>query len=88
MCYDTYGDIIELFVIEEYRRKDIEKQLIIQMEYEFDKRGVNHLHHFTGKDNQPIQELFLSLGYVYISESSYGSTSLMIFGKDTDKRPE
>jgi len=88
MCYTTYGDITEFFVMEEYRRQDIEKQLITQIECEFDKRGVNHLHHFTGKDNQPIQELFHSLGYVYTSESSYGSSSIVIFGKDTDKRHE
>ena len=85
MCYNIlYGDITEFFVIDEYRHQDVGKQLIKQMEIEFDRRGVNHLHHFIGKDNAPVQELFGSLGYTNSSESSYGSSSLIIFEKDTD----
>ena len=42
MCYSIYGDITEFFVIEEYRCQDINKQLVSQMEMEFDKRGINH----------------------------------------------
>ena len=87
MCYTIlYGDITEFFVIEEYRYQDTGKHLIKQMEIEFDRRGVNHLHHFTGKNNSSIQELYRSLGYIDTSESSYGSSSIMVFEKDTDKR--
>jgi len=83
-CYSIYyGDIIEFFIIEEYRCADICKQLISQMEMEFDKRGINHLHHFTGKENSAMQELFHSLGYVDTSASCYNSSSITIFSKDT-----
>ena len=85
MCYSSlYGDITEFFIVEEYRQHDIGKRLIELIEIEFDKRGVNHLHHLTGKDNLPTQELYLSLGYNDTSESSYGSSSLKIFEKDID----
>ena len=85
MCYSIlYGDITEFFVKEEYRHQDIERRLIEQIEREFDKRGVNHLHHMIGKDNLPMQELYRSLGYVNSSQSSYGSSSIVIFEKDTD----
>ena len=81
MCYTIlYGDITEFFVIEEY--KNAEKLLIAQMEIEFDKCGVNHLHHIIGKDNLPMQKLYTSLGYTNSSESSYGSSSVIIFEKD------
>ena len=85
MCYSIlYGDITEFFVIEESRHQDIGKQLIEQIEKEFDKRGVNHLHHVIGKDNLPVQELYRSLGYTNSTQSSYGSLSIVIFEKDTD----
>ena len=85
ICYAIiYGDITELFVIEEYKCQNVEKQLIEQVESEFDKRGVNHLHHIIGKDNSQMQELYRSLGYTNSSQSSYGSSSIMIFEKDTD----
>jgi ribosomal protein S18 acetylase RimI-like enzyme len=84
MCYSIYyGDIIEFFVIEEYRCADISKQLVNQMEMEFNKRGITHLHHFTGKENSTAQELFHSLGYVDSSASCYNSSSITIFSKDT-----
>ena len=89
MCYvNFYGDITEFFVIEEYRCQGIGKQLIEQLESEFDKRGVNHLHHIIGKDNSPVQELYHSLGYTNSSLSSYGSSSMMIFEKDTVSRTQ
>ena len=84
MCYSIfYGDIIEFFITEEYRSNDIGKRLVNQMETEFDKRGINHLHHFTGKENSTVQELFHSLGYIDSSASCYNSSSIIIFGKDT-----
>ena len=89
MCYSIlYGDITEFFVKEEYRHQDIERQLIEQIEREFDKRAVNHLHHVIGKDNLPLQELYRSLGYTNSSQSSYGSLSVVIFEKDTDTHTE
>jgi ribosomal protein S18 acetylase RimI-like enzyme len=94
MCYSIlYGDITEFCVteevtedieeIEEYRCQDIGKQLIEFIELEFDKRGVNHLHHIIGKDNALSQELFCSLGYIDSSESSYGSSFIKVFEKQT-----
>jgi ribosomal protein S18 acetylase RimI-like enzyme len=85
MCYTIlYGDITEFFILEKHQHQDIGKQLIKQMEIEFDKQGVNHLHHFTGADNLAVKELYRSLGYADTSASSYGSSSLAIFEKDTD----
>ena len=87
MCYTIlYGDITEFFVIEEYLSQDIAKQLIKQIEIEFYKRRVNHLHHLTGTDNAPVQELYRSLGYTDTTQSSYGSSSIAIFEKDTVKK--
>ena len=84
MCYlILYGDITEFFVIEKYRKQEICKQLINQMEREFALRGVNHLHHIIGKDNLPLRALFRELGYTDTTESSYGSPSISIFEKDT-----
>ena len=84
MCYSIFhGDIIEFFIIEEYQGNDIGKQLITQMETEFDKRGINHLHYFAGKENSAARELFYSLGYADTSESCYNSSSITIFSKDT-----
>lgn len=85
MCYSIlYGDITEFFVIEEGRQQDVEKQLIEFIEMEFDKRSVNHLHHFIGKDNLPAQKLYHSLGYADTSESSYHSSSILLFEKQTE----
>ena len=89
MCYTIlYGDITEFFVIDGYRNTDVGELLIKQIELEFGKRGVNHLHHLIGKDNIPMQELYISLGYANSSKSSYGSSSIIIFEKDTDKQTE
>jgi len=89
MCYSIlYGDITEFFVMEEYRRHDIGKRLIDLIEIEFDKHGVNHLHHLTGKDNSATRELYRSLGYADTSEISYNSASIIMFEKQTDIRKE
>ena len=85
MCYSIlYGDITEFFVLEEYRRQDVGKRLIEQIEAEFHKRGVNHLHHFVGSSNAAAQAVFHSLGYANTTVSSYGSPSLVILERDTD----
>ena len=83
MCYSIlYGDITEFFVPEDYRHHDVKKQLIKSIESEFSKHGVRHLHHIIGTDNLASQALYRSLGYVNSSESSYNSSSIMIFEKD------
>ena len=89
ICYSIlYGDITEFFVMEEYRRQDVGKRLIERIEMEFAGHGVNHLHHLIGKDNAAAQELFRSLAYVDTSESSYHSSSVMLFEKQTDRRTQ
>ena len=84
MCYSIlYGDITELFLLEKYSSQNVGKQLVELVESEFNKRGVNHLHHFVGKGNLLARELFRSLGYADTTENSYGSSSILIFEKDT-----
>ena len=85
MCYSIlYGDITEFFLMEKYRSRDIGKKLIELMEVEFDARGVNHIHHLSGKDNLAAQELFGSLGYSDTSEISYNSSSIVLLEKQTN----
>ena len=85
MCYSIlYGDITEFFLLEKYCTQCVGKLLVELMESEFDKLGVNHLHHFTGNANLPVQQLFLSLGYAETSENSYGSPSIVLFEKDSE----
>jgi len=85
MCYSiSYGDITEFFVIEEYEHQGIGKQLVKCIEAEFRNRGVNHLHHYTGKDNTATQELYYSIGYTDSTKNSYKSSSMIILEKDTD----
>ncbi|MCL2773392.1 MAG: GNAT family N-acetyltransferase [Oscillospiraceae bacterium] len=84
MCYsDIYGEITECFVTEKYRRQGIGKQLTELIEIEFNKRGVNHLHLLTGKDNLAAEGVSRSLGYVDISEIAYGSSSIVMYAKQT-----
>jgi ribosomal protein S18 acetylase RimI-like enzyme len=83
VCYSfPYGDITEFFITEECRRQDAGKKLIKFIESEFDKRGVNHLHHLTGGNNTTVLTLFHSLGYRDSTESSYKSSSMVILEKD------
>ena len=69
MCYPSnYGEITELYVIDEYRRQGIGRQLLKATENELNKRGVNHLHILTGDKNTVAQALYKSNGYVKTSE--------------------
>ena len=69
MCYSyKYGEITELYVMEEYRRQGIGKQLLMATENELNKRGVNHLHVLTGNENVAAQTLYSLCGYVKTSE--------------------
>ena len=89
MCYSIlYGDITEFYLLEKYCIQNVGKQLVELMESEFAIRSVNHLHHFVGKGNLSSQQLFRSLGYAETSESSYGSPSILIYEKDTERFTE
>jgi len=69
MCYPAfYAEITELFVLDEYRRQGIGKQLLKLMESELAKRGVCHFHILTFKDNDAAQSLYRSLGFIKTSE--------------------
>ena len=69
VCYSyNYSEITELYIMKEYRRKGIGKQLIDFMETEFIKRGVKHIHILTGKDNKIAQSLYHLCGYIETSE--------------------
>lgn len=72
MCYDTYyGEISELFVLEEYRRKGIARQLIGKMEDEFKKNNIFSFQLFTGEDNITAQTLYTSCGFLRSEEWMY-----------------
>jgi len=64
MCYDTYnGEITELFVKIEYRRKGIGSQLITEIQNEFNKNDVFCYQLFTGTTNTNAQAFYTSHGY-------------------------
>ena len=69
MCYaNKYGEITELFVMDEYRRQGIGKKLLEATENELYKRGVKHLHVLTGDENTPAHTLYSSCGYTKTTE--------------------
>ena len=69
MCYSSkYGEITELFVMEEYRHQGIGRELLRIIENELDKYGVKHLHILTGNDNIAAQMLYISCGYSKAAE--------------------
>lgn len=83
MCYSIlYGDITELYLEDEYRSIETVTKLIKQVEDEFKNRGVNHLHHIIGSENNDMIEIFQALGYLNSTTSSYGSNSIGIHEKD------
>ena len=64
MCYtEKHGEITELYVLEEYRRKGIAKKLVFFIEAEFRKQGINGIHILTGNDNIEAQCFYRSCGY-------------------------
>jgi ribosomal protein S18 acetylase RimI-like enzyme len=88
MCYSiSYGDITEFFVMDKYQQQGVGKQLVEFIEIEFSKRGVNHLHHYIGRNNTAMQELYHSMGYLDSTKNSYKSSSMIILEKDTDINP-
>jgi len=69
MCYAyKYGEITELYVMEEYRRRGIGRQLLETTENELGKRGVRHFHVLTGNENTRAQALYTICGYAKTSE--------------------
>ena len=64
MCYSyDYAVITEFFIMDEYRRQGIGKQLLVAIEHEFNKRNITHFHLSTGDDNTAALALYRSCGY-------------------------
>jgi ribosomal protein S18 acetylase RimI-like enzyme len=63
-----YGEITELYVMEEYRRQSVGKQLLGITEIILYKKGVKHLHVLTGDKNYIAQTLYHSCRYRDTSE--------------------
>jgi ribosomal protein S18 acetylase RimI-like enzyme len=69
MCYSyQFAEITELYVMDEYRRRGIGRQLLRRTENELSKHGVRHLHILTGSENHIAQALYHSYGYRGASE--------------------
>jgi len=70
ICYPgDYAEITELYVIDEFRRKGIGKQLIHFIEERLEELGARHFHILTFKDNSAAIALYLSCGYAKTSET-------------------
>jgi len=83
MCYSIrYGDITELYLKDTYRTLENVTHLIKQVEEEFAKRGVHHIHHIIGSENMEMTKIFHVLGYSNSTLSSYGSNTIGIHEKD------
>ena len=68
-CYPAnYAEITELFVLDEYRRQGIGRQLLSNMEQLLIERGARHFHILTFKNNTIAQALYRSCGYSVTSE--------------------
>ena len=69
MCYPiVYAEITELFVMQEYRRQGIGRQLMEFMANYLTQQGVSHFHVLTFKNNTVAQALYRSLGFADTSE--------------------
>lgn len=69
MCYPyNYAEITELYVMDEYRRQGVGRQLLQFTEDVLVKREVKHLHVLTGNKNTIAQALYRSYGYADTSE--------------------
>jgi ribosomal protein S18 acetylase RimI-like enzyme len=79
MCYSyKFAEITELYVMDEYRRQGIGKQLLGITENELNKRGVNHFHILAGNENTIAQKLYHSCGY--------GDTSEILLDKNMEDK--
>ena len=64
MCFTfLYGEITEFFVMKEYRKQGIGRQLLMFTETEFNKRGVRDFYVLTGQKNIAAQSLYQSCGF-------------------------
>ena len=69
MCYSAYyGEITELFVEENYRRKGVGRKLMAAMEEEFAQEGVKAFQLFTGGKNVNAQRFYETCGYTRTEE--------------------
>lgn len=72
MCYSTYyGEISELFIKEEYRRKGIAGRLINRIEEEFIRNNIYSFQLFTGAANKSAQAFYETKGYKKSEEWMY-----------------
>lgn len=64
MCYEVnYGEITELFILDDYRRKGVGKGLMAFLEGEFQKQDIRSYQLFTGRDNDIAKRFYQSCGY-------------------------
>ena len=69
ICYSvSYAEITEIFILAEYRRQGIGRQLMMFMESEFKKSGIDNFQVFTGKSNTAAQAFYRSMGYSRTTE--------------------
>ena len=62
------GEITEMYVMEEHRRKGIGKELVNLLESEFAKKDIKKIHLLTGDKNENAQEFYRSCGYNFDGE--------------------
>ncbi len=68
-CYqEPSGEITEMFVKEDHRRKGVAKKLLGFLEEQLVQLGVREVRILTGADNLPAQAAYASCGYVIEDE--------------------
>lgn len=71
-CYGVYyGEITELFVLEEFRKRGVGRGLMTFMERQLTQKGAVNLQLFTGKENTTAQSFYKSLGYIKSDEQLF-----------------
>jgi len=59
ICYKSiHAEITELYVLEEYRKKGIAKNLIKSIEKEFISKGAGNVHILTNRENVIAQNIY------------------------------
>lgn len=75
MCYSvSYGEIAELFVREEYRRRGVATALVSFAEDYLKARNVASCRVLTGEGNKAAQAFYERLGYKQADEIMYRKT--------------
>jgi GNAT superfamily N-acetyltransferase len=73
VCYEELsGELTELFVEENSRRKGVARRLLAATEAELLTRGARSFHLLTGQKNSAARALYESLGYTGKDEVMYG----------------